>query len=171
MPSNVIDFTESPQEILAAMINRDNGTTFVASQLDFGTPEVNVGVKNTKITVSAKVGSGFSGSVQVIYDRINLAQVPGVRGTVFTTDGEVAIAHLIPKINAAYQINLSLADIVDAPLPIFSGATPNQTLTFTLMATATCLIYQGSLTLSIRRQNIALGDVITDTVLGDLTFP
>lgn len=155
-------------EILTAMINRDNGTTLVAADLTFGAPSVNtVGAKNTKVTVTARVGSGMTGSVELTYNRYALTIVPRNRTTTFSKDSATLISQMLPQINAAYRISLLPGDIVDGPLPVFTGNTPNHVMQFELVASASNLVYNGSVILGVRRADIGLGSVITNAFLAD----
>lgn len=174
MPLSLIDFTQSSQQILTAMINRDNATSFSPTALVFGTPAINtnpLSPRNTSIAVSAAANSGFRGSVQLNYDRLNLANVPGVRSLVFTAPaGVTTIIGLLALLNAAYRINLTSADILDGPLPVFTGLTPSQELPFNLIALPASVVFLGSVQLWLRRADIDLSAVIVDPVLSTISF-
>jgi hypothetical protein len=162
---SLIDYTQSPQEILTAMINRENGTTLLAEQLVFGLPQVSIGPTNTTVTCSGAAGSGFTGTVTLNYNRIAMSSVPGTRTKTFTAGNAVLISALLPLINELYAINLRSSDILDGPLPLFEGLTPGEVKPFTLTVTTSCLVYQGSVNLYIRRRDIDLPTVVSATVL------
>jgi hypothetical protein len=171
MSHTTIDYTQTPEQILTAIINASRGSNLVASQLVFGVPAVNVGTRNTKITVAAAGGSGLAGSVTVSYDRRDIVAVPGDRIRTFTPNGASLVSELLPLINEAWEINLTAHDIVDGPLPVFSGDAPAETKPFTLQIDSDCKIYLGSVELQVRRQDILLSSIIDVTDLGDIVYP
>ena len=55
-------------ELLLALINRDNGSALTTSLVDLGAPAASQEVgKNTAVAVTAKAGSGYTGAVTVDY--------------------------------------------------------------------------------------------------------
>ena len=166
----VTDFTQLPPQILIQLINFDNGTSLTPDAVTFGLPAVSGGVRNTKLTVTAAPGSFYTGSVDILYNRVDLATVPGVRSTVFTVATATKISDLIPQINAAYQLNLQPEDFIDGPLPAFTNNIPNEQKSFDLIAGPNSLIYVGRATLSISRGLIDLSTIITNLVLNGLTY-
>lgn len=165
-----INLTQTPKQILVSLINQDNGTALSEEMLVFGTPATHSGAKNTSIVATAAPDMGYTGSVTFNYNRLNIANIPGTRSKVFSQGTNVNISDLIPLINSRYQINLTANDFTQALLPTFTLQTPNQLLDFVLTIKSTSLIYYGSVTLQLRRADINLNTIITNTNLPDLTF-
>jgi hypothetical protein len=109
--------------ILAA-INKEQGTSFIASQLTFGVPQPTADqtqTYNTTIRVTAKKSSGYSGYYTFQYARYALSEafdgqaldLPGVVGT--------TIWGTLDAINTKFFIKLEQYDVADGP--ITPGAT------------------------------------------------
>lgn len=169
------DFTKLPQQIIVDRINNDNavnGAALTPALLDFGLPTAAGGAspaRNTDLTLTAKSGSGYSGSVTVHYNRVDLSTVPGTRSTTFPKGDAVKVSDMISEINAAYGINLQSGDYVDGNLPTFTG-TPNEEYEFQLTADADALCWFGSVMLTVKSEDIALSSVITEQTLGGLVY-
>jgi hypothetical protein len=167
-----LDFTKAPEQILLDQINNDNTSALTLAQVSFGLPTTTTGgspARDTQVTVSSITGEGYSGSVVVEYNRVNISTVPGVRSTIFPKGSAVNISDLIPQINAAYQINLTTADYTDAPLPTFTG-TPNEEHDFQLVISSDSLPFENSLTLTVKSNDIPLSSVITSATLNGLVY-
>jgi hypothetical protein len=168
----VLDFTKAPEQILLDQINNDNSSALTLTQVSFGLPTTVGGAspaRDTQVTVSAVAGEGYSGSVVVEYNRVNISTVPGARSTIFPKGSAVNISDLIPQINAAYQINLTTADYTDGPLPTFTG-TPNEEHTFQLVMNSDSLPFENSVTLTVKANDIPLSSVITTATLNGLVY-
>jgi hypothetical protein len=168
------DLTKAPDQIVLDLINTDNSTSLTLGLLDFGLPTVTAGEtpeKNTTLTVTAKAGSGYTGSQVVQYNRVNLSTIPGIaeKEATYQLGDALKVSDLIDEINAMYGIKLVPADYVDADLPTFEGL-PNEEHTVQLVAAADSLIYIGSLVLTLKSADIELSSVITVTALNGLTY-
>ncbi len=165
------DFTKLPFDIIVDLINADNATSLVKADLTFSAITVlGSGNRNTQVTITAVGGSGYTGTRDLTYDRIDLATVPGSRSVTFPIGSATNAVDLIPAINAAYQLNLQVADYDNDPLPTFTG-TPDETHPFTLNAKAGSYIFRGSVNLIISGNDVDLADAITVTELNGLTYP
>lgn len=97
-------------------------TPFTLSQINIGTPSSYsdpTGRSNAQVTVSAKTGSGYRGSMTAYYNRRPLdfvfnSNVPWLLGTI---SSDTTIRALIPQINSAYGVGLDATDVVDGPVP------------------------------------------------------
>ena len=172
------DYTQLPAQCLVSLINDANGTTITPAQITFGPPTPINGLRNTEIVVTsvpaASVPAGTTplppGSVAVTYNRLNLNAIPGVRNTSFSNSSATNISDLLPQINAAYKINLTAADIIDAPLPIFTSNIPNETIGFVLVAAPGSLVFIGAVELTLINTSVQLSSIITNTVLNGFIY-
>lgn len=165
------DFTKSAVQILIDQINEDNTSTLTPALINFGAVAVDGGgLRNSNITATAVGGSGYTGSVQFKYDRVDLATIPGARPTAFLVGDAINLADLIDEINVAYQLGLTAADFVDVAIPAFPGTEPHETQTINLAAKATSLIYRGTLVLTLDANDVTLASVVPNTTLNGLTY-
>jgi hypothetical protein len=165
------DFTKSDIQILIDQINEDNVSSLTPALIAFSPVSVSDGgVRNSVITATAQAGSGYSGSVDFLYNRVDLATVPGARSTQFQVGDAVSLADLIDEINVAYQLNLTDADFENVEIPAFPGAEPHETQVITLAAKASSLIFVGSMQLTIDANEIPLSAVVTTTTLNGLVY-
>jgi hypothetical protein len=174
------NLTLAPKEVLCALINRNNtaqGAALTPALVDFGLPTQSAGAKNTDITVTAVVGSGYSGAEVINYDRVHLqtdvadafvASGAG-RDMVFAVGDATLISEIVTELNARLGINLTADDFVDGSLPEFTGAA-NEELDVQVVAKADSLCYRGSLTFKLKAEDIPLSSVIVTKVLNGLTY-
>jgi hypothetical protein len=115
-------------------------------------PSTNGG-ENTAITLSAKAGSGYSGSISVKYSRINLHDILDIDTDIpeiyfETTASSVSFSDVVAQFNSQYGLNLTADDFVDGVFPtvsdnyiagIFSSS-------LTVQMASTSLLFQGPLT-------------------------
>lgn len=176
------NLTLPSKEVLCALINRENvgtGSALTPELVTFGVPSQNPGsgARNTDITVTAVNGSGYTGDQTVNYNRLHLGNDIGAayvasgqdRNLEFPKGDAVKIADLIAEVNARLAINLGPEDYVDADLPAFEGE-PNETKQVQIVAKADSLCYNGSITITIKAQDIPLSTVIVNTNLNGLTY-
>lgn len=167
-----LDFTKDPNQVLLDQINHDNASTLTLAAIAYGLPTAVTGTNpnpDTQISLSAKTGSGYSGAVTVSYNRVQLSTIPGSRPTTFSLGSAKNISDLIPEINLAYQINLTVADYGDGPLPTFTGQ-PNETHPFQVAALADSVVYEGVMSLTVHANDIPLATVITTQNLTGLVY-
>lgn len=171
----ITDLTKAPQQILVDLINADNGTQLTPDMLVFGTPVLLPATttppppKNTQLQLQASATSGLRGSQVVFYDRIDISSIINDPTFNFGSDGISTWADLLPALNAHYNINLTVADITDAPVlnPSYGAI---QMQSFAISPSA--LIYHGSATVPIIgnvNDGIDLSTVIKDQYLDSLT--
>jgi hypothetical protein len=168
----VSDFTKDPKQILLDLINDQNSSSLQVAMLTFGLPTAATGsspARDTDLILTAVQGSGYTGSVTVSYNRVDMATIPGVRATVFQKGDATKISDLIPEINTAYQLALTTDDYVDGALPTFTG-TPNEQHDFNVVAGADSIPYRGTMILQVKADDIPLSSVITTTTLNGLTY-
>lgn len=170
------DLTKIPKQVMIDLINTDNGSALTDALLDFGLPTAATGqtpARNTELTVTAKAGSGYTGSVVVTYNRLHLTTgilTPSGKDATFVAGDKLKIKDLIPELNALLNINLTDDDYVDGDLPTFVGGIPNEEHDVSVVAKADSLCYIGSLIFKLKSDEIELSSVITITQLNGLTY-
>lgn len=166
-----MDFTQNAIAILLAQVNLDNSSNLTAAQVTFGVPAVGttgLGAPATTVSITANAGSGLTGSVQVVYQRVDLGFMATLDPALVITSGAGTTLDLLPFLNSYYGLALSADDIVDEALPA-TQADVNTPVVLT--AVATSLIYQGSVSLNLTAPVAQLSDTITVTELSGLTAP
>ena len=74
--------------------------------------------RNTSVTLTAKPGSGYQGSIELHYNRIPIATYfPNVEWLLPATTEATTVHALLPAINAAYKLNIAASELVDHPVP------------------------------------------------------
>lgn len=160
------------------LINRDNpGLALNKDVVTLGIPTAaTVGTRNTDLPITAIKGSGYKGSVIVNYNRLHLQNnvaVPALSAGANLTFGlgdAKTIKDFIPEINTALGIQLLVGlDLADGPLPTFQG-TANETHDVTFPALEDSLCFIGSLTFTIKSEDIDLAAAVTNRELNGLTY-
>lgn len=179
MAGHVSDFSKAPDQIVLDLINYDNpSANLTLSLIDFGVAMLATGQTppaNSEIEITAKAGSGYSGSAVVQYNRLQIQDfiaaraIPG--GVLELPVGDATrYADLIDEINTALGVNLTVADYVDGDIGVWAG-TPNETKEITIPMNASSKVFLGSLTLTLKAEDIPLSSVITTTLLSGLNLP
>lgn len=191
--STVTDFTQSPDEILLALIKDTNASTPITQTLTGGeytsaNPVVVVDGTETdpvwmnrksKMTLTALQGSGYKDTVDIMYSRIHWRDVMlstdplttefAITTTPLTVNTETQLSDLIPAINTEFGLNVQAEDYVDLALPPFTGDAVTGT-TVRFAADPTSKIFVGGVLLSIKPATIDLMDAIPMNVLSGLTY-
>lgn len=170
----MFDYTKTPDQLLIDLINEDNNTNLLPNLVVFSEPvveETEGATKNTRINISAAVGSGYNDAVDLTYDRVPLGGFVGTIELVFLAEDpqNTTLVSLIPNLNTMLNINLTVDDFVDGPLPTFTDV-PNQIIQVLVAATATSLVYIGDLSIGITNGGIDLSQVLTVTDLEGFTI-
>jgi len=165
------DLTKMPLEILVDLINATNGCALTTADVVFGPPSVLLnGSRNTGLRITATPSSTYSGSRDVSYDRIDMGAIPGSRSVTFDLEGARTIRDLVPKLNAAYHLNLQPEDYYDDELPAAVDLSAGN-YHFVIRAKPSSYIYRNWLVLSGVGDRIVLGDEITQNVLNGFIMP
>jgi hypothetical protein len=149
-PTLALDFTQPAASVLLAQINHDNNTSVTSDQIRFGQlaalPADDASGLNAMVYVASLQGASFEGQEFIRYNRIDISTVPGQRSTQFTLGSALKVSQLLPQINAALALNLTVADIVDAALPFVEGGAA---AAFSLEIAASALLWCGSVAMSV----------------------
>lgn len=185
---HVSDFTKDEKQIVVDLINFDNsvgtgeeGTHCCALTLEvveLGLPVTSVTTggeeRNTDIEVSALPGSGYTGSVTVSYNRLNIADFVPLRvegGVLKLPVGDATMfADMIPEINVALGINLTTTSYEDGAIGEWLGQ-PNEEKVITIPMSADNPVYIGSLEVTLMAEDIPLSSIITNMILMGLNLP
>jgi hypothetical protein len=130
----VLDFTQSALSVLLAAINYYNDTTITPDQISVqqvaSLPDTDSSGMNTVAFISSTQGATvFEGREPFKYNRTDISTVPGSRTTTFAVGSAYYLSDLLPQINAAWSLNLTVEDIQDGILPGF----PDGALSVSLM--------------------------------------
>lgn len=176
-----MDLNKTGAAILVEQYNIDNpSVNLPAPAVTFNAPVANNGPdsaqRDTKITMSAVPGSGYTGSVNLTYPRLDIETdiVDAADRPVTFDEGEATrVAGIVAEFNTRFRVNLVAGtDYTDADLPEFDG-TPNETKTFTLTMLASSLIYKGDIVITVALGDIDLQDATSATQMSgpDYTPP
>jgi hypothetical protein len=172
------DLTKAPKQIILDMVNAKSGAGFTLATFAWaGLPEVEPSGKNTSLSLVAVAGSGYKNTRIIRYNRMHLGTDIGAafiasatgRDLVFSIGDATKIADLIPELNARLNIALTGDDFTDGDLPTFTGAV-NETHPVQVVVKADSLIYTGSITLTLKADDVDLATAIPDAEMDGLTY-
>lgn len=117
--------------------NRLVSTVFSASNTTLGTPSAlgspDANGHNTSVTLTAKPGSGYSGSTTFYYKRRPISDLNPGSVSLGTIASDTTVWALLPTINSKYGWNLTQSDVVNAAvkagamsLPLVAGSSSYQ---------------------------------------------
>lgn len=164
------DFTLEPKEVVLQLINSDNGTALLMSQVDFNTPRVNTEVdipRNTEILVFAITGRGYTGQQMMYYDRVPLSDFLDGNILSLSKNEAVGVSNLIPQINSILKINLTASDYIDQELPEFDSPY-QEPIEVEIFAKAESYVYQDSFILTLSPGSMSLEKAVVVKYLGGL---
>lgn len=112
----------STKDILIALINDANHTVVPLTESDvtLSAPAANSATsKNTKIVVSSVDHSGYTGSVEVHYDRINLQLTEPAGG--YRSENDITVDDILAMLNVDSPVPLTVDDVDIAIPPLIIG--------------------------------------------------
>ncbi len=172
MTNFVLDFTQTPEQILTDLINYANKSTLVSGLLTFGLPTAAAGtdpITNTDLVIGAVAGSPWVDTQTVHYNRLNIAGIKASLSNVFVIGTASRLSDLIPRINALYGVNLQAVDYVNASLPSFTG-TWLEEYPINLVAGVNSLLWTDALTLVIEGNPVSPSVPIMNPNLNGFTY-
>lgn len=165
------NFTQSSALVLLELINHDNSTSLPQSAITFGPPLITADDASgliTNVTAFAASGSGYSGSQDFTYNRVDLGFML-VNEPDLLIETEVTSVHeLLSALNAAFGINLEASDVVDAVIP---ATQPDVNTPVTITATDDSLVWAKSVTINVTKPLVDLATVLTKSTLDGLYPP
>lgn len=148
------ELLKTPQQIIVDRINAENNSKLTVNQLLFDIPVATGGTPNTRVRVTAKPFSGIVGTVELNYNRIDLATIlTPDRGKFYlkqeaaeeTSSGDYTkLSDIIGAINDLYQINLTNLDYIDVPLVKPDLSQHQFKIVLEVQAAEEALIYYGT---------------------------
>ena len=160
-----IDFSKASAAIILDLINGSQTppATLTAADITLGVPSANATdpetTGDTAVVVTGVLAEGYKGSVTVTYNRVPITAVVGANSDEFEVGSATNVSDLLAQINARFGINLTAAEITDAALPDVTGGA------------ASCLVYSGTLSLTLVPNATELNTVITTPALDGLDYP
>lgn len=165
--SHISDFTKNPQQILLDLLNESNSINLTVADLEFAVagPAAAEALRNTNLSVTAGEGSGYGGTVQVNYDRLQLADFVGDTVLAFNADQQVNISDFVSAVNQLLGINLTAGiDYTDGPIGTWNNI-PQEVKVVTVPILPGSLVYLGTLEFTVTADEISLSGTITVTSL------
>ncbi len=144
----VPDLQDDPEAIVIGLINHDNGTTFAVDDVDVIDVGNYTGVQSgdTGATLVAEANSGYNGSIDITYNRIDIDSFFNTPDSIEVSVAEFGTwVDVIAAVNSTVGINLTTDDYEDEPS--FPGVEDDMSWTLTIKSTS--LVYKGSTTVDI----------------------
>lgn len=152
------DFTKQPEDIILELINDQNPRQVDHSQVEIGEP-VAVDGAQTMLEVTAKKGSGYSGSQTFTYNRVEISDVVALdtEAKAVAIDA-VAGSDIVAAFNAKFGVNLTASDVLVDGKEIESGYTqPDDYADVSIRAKDESLVWIGEALIRIRPSNELFG--------------
>lgn len=152
-----IDYKQDSKKILFDMINATNNTQLKAEDFEVSLPEIYVGSKtkrNTFIVISGKASTGYYGSSEIAYDRLNISDVFDRKVFSYNPQTELTLFDLIPTINEFYGIELKEEDLINVDIPAYDPLHPTAPRSIIISAQPASYFFTGSYTLTFGIANI-----------------
>lgn len=155
---------------LLALLNTANGRSYTDSQVEFGVPAViegaQAGQPNTTVTVSGIEAAGYTGSKELTYKRLDLAQTFSGR-TLESKGPETAgtLQEVLDDIFAATAVRIYPEDLENGAAVDFTQAS------VTLTAKATSLKWLGSVVVNTSVDLRDISSEITTSELPGFEYP
>lgn len=166
MAAHVSDFSKLPKQVLLDLINEHNGTNLPETAVQFGTPALTGrDAIQTRITVSATPRSGYKGSVEFTYNRVNLSFMGTNEPDLVIETNEVNMHAMISFLNTTFGINLTVDDIEDSEIP---PQEPDVNSFVPIIAKSGSLVWAGHHDLTFTLPLVELSSIITIPILNGL---
>lgn len=141
-----LDIQASQLDILIQQVNIENNTELLASDFLFSPPrtaELLFSDINTAVTINPKVTSGYYGSKDIYYKRLNVTDIITNRNIYIARGTATKLSELIPQINTKYGINITDIDYLDVDLPAVDPLDPDAVFSVVLKILDTSYLFFG----------------------------
>lgn len=133
-------------------------TPFSAATLDVGQPSIsNDPEHDTTVLLTGKAGRGYYGSMQVVYNRVQLSAMDPGTGITLAKVGTFTAQEIADGLNGLCNSFLTTDDFTVSTIP---SPPSGQTAPVTLTAVATSLGWEGSITINLLNDRPQLSQVI-----------
>lgn len=154
--SPTLDIQQDPAQILLDKINVANSLNLTMDDFTIGNPSIYVpgqlGVKhNTKVTFTPKLASTFYNSIDLYYERMDIAPILGNLAISVPREGAEHLTDLITSINEKFGIHLIASDLVEVTLPVEDPMDPDAPVDVDVTIQGTSLLFRGNYTLTLNR--------------------
>lgn len=169
--AHVSNFKQVNAKILLDLINASNTTALPETAITLAAPtaaaEDPTGLITT-VVATAATGSGYSGTQEFTYNRVDLGFMAVNEPDLVIETEETTIHALIPQLNATFGIQLTETDIVDGPVPELE---PDVITQVVITATPGSLVWAKTVSLDLTKPLVPLSTVLTVTALDGLYPP
>lgn len=167
------NFKQSAHQILVDLVNASNAATGLAltpGQISFGAvaPVEGGAVEDTAVTVSSEIGSGYRGTVDVQYRRVNLDFMSTLAPDLLIETEAANTRELIGYLNEVFGIQLEAEELVSTAVPELQ---PDVNTPVVFEAEAASKIFVGDVTINLTKTLITLSTVLLVTELDGLYAP
>lgn len=153
------------------LINHTNTTTFTEEDISLGSPEgwtdpEEISGSDTRVTVTAIEGSGFEGTVDVTYTRIDLDVLRDGAAVIYEMGESPTLETILTGVASLLGVNEE-----DVELSIVDVPAVEEDVVIQLTAVAGSYLYSGQCDVTLSRQQDPLGGEIASTDLGGFSYP
>lgn len=159
-------YKKNSTDTVLETINTENQITVNPLSLEnvgFGVPlpvTTPGALQNARVRVYALREQGYSGNVDIEYQRLSLAHMFQGVTVLVQHDKPTLLSDLLPKLNAAYGLNLVKDDIVDQNVSALG-----EDFVVTLTTRPTCLMWSDTVDLRCVKSRPAITAVVTNAAL------
>jgi uncharacterized protein (DUF1330 family) len=141
-----LDIQANQLDILIQQVNIENNTELFADDFLFSPPrtaELLFSDINTAVTITPKVTSGYYGSKDIYYKRLNVTEIITNSNILITRGTATKLSELIPQVNSKYGINITDIDYLDVDLPAVDPLDPDAEFSVVLKILDTSYLFYG----------------------------
>lgn len=157
-----IDFTQPTKQIFVDFVNQKNGTALRAQDVELSLPQVSVNTvlkTNTVVKLSANAGTGYFGTRDISYNRLDIGEILESKPLEVQPTTETMLSEFLPTINTAYGTFLKPEDIYDVAIPAYDPLHPNAMREVTLIIQSASYFYIGTFDLVFGTFNNAIEEI------------
>lgn len=168
-----IDIQKSAMDNVIDLINVTNGTNLTDAIIEIGAPvewtdPEGQNTRNTELTVTAKPGSGYTGSVPVRFTRLDLANFPAAGTLEYTLTGTDTVGDILSAV--ATQLGV-LEEAVELDIVEVPTVDEGETVTINILATVGSLLYVGQAPVTVFPNTTDLNNEVTQSDLNGFDEP
>lgn len=169
----LIDVAKTGIENVVDLVNTTNSTAFIDSDIEIGTPQAwedteGGNTRNTQLTLTAKEGSGYSGTVDVRYHRVDLVDLPGAVELSYTLTGGDTVEGILGAV--ANDLGV-VVDDVELNIIEVPTVADGSTTTIEVSAVSDSLLYIGMASVTVFPNTTDLDEEVGVTDLNGFDTP